>query len=211
MLKHTLIKLDEQVCKAFLQDRIEGWGYIIDKAVKNILVSAGSFYCITANTLDLKEVNELTFAKGFGADFSPNSDEIIWRFSEEYLNNDSIGKREIILEDYNANTGLEYFKDKNLEYYLANSIVFYRLQSGTGQQTIRKYFREADGPYTFSIIYIDIPLGQLEVKQNIGDDVIKIAIDNICCFVTSIYDGESYLLWVKDGYKLLDVLKDYLV
>ncbi|OJW82306.1 MAG: hypothetical protein BGO69_17095 [Bacteroidetes bacterium 46-16] len=206
-MKLEVRKLKNSICKDYLNEHLAGWGILTAQIIDNYNVSAGSFYCLAPVNIDDKSLYSFSTAKG-DIISTPWPQEVVINFIHGYLKSSKFKKA--IIENYSFKPNDEYIIRSKKEYFLVQDVIFYLLDANNTMDDIRECFKLASG-YGFCPMLIESDINLIAQSENINKEDENKLLENTCMFLTPIYDGESYLFWIKEGYtELLQAFKKQL-
>lgn len=220
-MKLKLYQLDPTRCMKFLLEEFGGWGAITDEIIhSSIIATCGLFYCVAPESI-LNPENLYDFLVGWQI-FPPSKEvyyqdgyrvrrvinyahQIVIDLYFDYCNNHSHNSI-IVIEDASASQEGEYFKETKRQFWTYRGEVIYVIDK-PNLPMLREYVNYAKG-YGFMPFITEPKLTNALPGQIISDVEAEDFIVNIQCFATSVYDGESYLIWIRNGNEeLLDALQ----
>ncbi len=208
-MKLFLKKIEGLEVLNFLFDNFNNLGYLPQALLEKVSVTVGEFYVIVPPNTDETFVYNLKtggqvipFHKIEGQNVysvTNLADKAIRVFLYNFLNETS--NSYIALEDFNSHANDERVKKSTTTYSIIEDHLFYLLNSSFSKKQLNDSLLKAVSWLFFGALVqiesADIVIKNYKNHEFLTEQTKDIISENIQAFFIEVYDGESFLFWIK--------------
>lgn len=197
-MKLTIKKLEKEKAKTHIEGVINDWTYFGKKIVAENVFEQGEFYAIVPD--DITEERKYQFKHGgffiSESDVIHSSKDISINFVSYYLKANNNGL--LLIEDFLSSPSDGWLRKHDVKYHIANDTVVYLLGAGNSKEKVEEcYGLGSEYPFMPFLSNCDIELSS--INKNIPEEYLKAILNGIEVVFYEIYDGESFMFWVKNS------------
>lgn len=188
-----------------MYEHIKGFGYFADEIVAGDILKGGEFYVVAPEDADIKKLYDFNyggriFPRGDIETVNGHEVEKVENYGEPTVKSMIKGfllkgeNNYVLFEDYLSKSTDKWIEVEKPNYYTINNEILYLLTTPNIDE-VDRYYNLANN-FHFMPIMFQYELPKMGPKSDIGL-YSKAIVNNIQVLFYEIYDGESFLIWVK--------------